>query len=247
MPPSVSALQCVAGLQCGRTAATETEPVKPVPDAYVDAILCFVPASVWGMIQLQRVTGMVPPRRSRADPSLLYRHDRRRSDSSPAAAQDELPRRERAIALGPQSQAIIRQFLPLDTQAYLFSPKRDAEERRGDSAAGGKLPSSPANSTGESPIRKSKRGSLSSGRAMPAPSPTVAGKPHAHFRACAAKKTKTAPALPQGGRITAVPVWSPNQLRHNFATMVRKQHGLEARSCLGHARANTTEIYADAI
>jgi len=40
--------------------------------------------------------------------------------------------------------------------------------------------------------------------------------------------------------------WHPNQLRHTFATQVRKQHGLEAAQVLlGHARADVTQVYAE--
>lgn len=38
----------------------------------------------------------------------------------------------------------------------------------------------------------------------------------------------------------------PNQLRHLFATKVRRAHGLEAAQVtLGHARADVTQIYAE--
>jgi site-specific recombinase XerC len=44
-----------------------------------------------------------------------------------------------------------------------------------------------------------------------------------------------------------VPAWHPNQLRHNAATNLRKEHGIElARIVLGHATGFTTEIYAEA-
>ena len=40
--------------------------------------------------------------------------------------------------------------------------------------------------------------------------------------------------------------WHPNQLRHLFATVVRKEHGLEAAQVLlGHARADVTQVYAE--
>jgi integrase len=40
--------------------------------------------------------------------------------------------------------------------------------------------------------------------------------------------------------------WHPNQLRHSFATRVRKQHGLEAAQVLlGHSRADVTQVYAE--
>jgi integrase len=39
--------------------------------------------------------------------------------------------------------------------------------------------------------------------------------------------------------------WFPYQLRHSFATDVRREHGLEAAQVLlGHTTANVTEIYA---
>ena len=39
--------------------------------------------------------------------------------------------------------------------------------------------------------------------------------------------------------------WHPNQLRHAYASDVRRAHGLEAAQVLlGHAKANITEVYA---
>lgn len=43
-----------------------------------------------------------------------------------------------------------------------------------------------------------------------------------------------------------VPRWSPGQLRHNFATRMRKQYGLEtAQVLLGHTKLETTQVYAE--
>jgi integrase len=43
-----------------------------------------------------------------------------------------------------------------------------------------------------------------------------------------------------------VPRWSPNQLRHNAATRLRKSFGLDvAQIVLGHATADVTQIYAE--
>lgn len=43
-----------------------------------------------------------------------------------------------------------------------------------------------------------------------------------------------------------VPHWSPNRLRHNFATRARREFGIEAaRVTLGHSSAVTSEIYAE--
>src|SRR5262245_29542599 len=61
VPASVlHALQAVRGLQKGRSSARESDPVKPVPEAFIEAILPFVTAPVRAMIELQRLTGMRP-------------------------------------------------------------------------------------------------------------------------------------------------------------------------------------------
>ena len=40
--------------------------------------------------------------------------------------------------------------------------------------------------------------------------------------------------------------WHPNQLRHNAATFLRKQYGLDAaRVILGHSSPVVTEVYAE--
>jgi integrase len=40
--------------------------------------------------------------------------------------------------------------------------------------------------------------------------------------------------------------WHPHQLRHNAATRLRKEFGLDtARAVLGHASAAVTEVYAE--
>jgi site-specific recombinase XerC len=42
------------------------------------------------------------------------------------------------------------------------------------------------------------------------------------------------------------PHWHPYQLRHSYATKVRKFHGLEAAgAALGHTRMSATEVYAE--
>lgn len=54
VPPSAHhGLQAVTGLHRGRSTAWESEPVKPVPEA-------FVWRQVWAMIRWQRLTGMRP-------------------------------------------------------------------------------------------------------------------------------------------------------------------------------------------
>ena len=58
--PVFQALQAVTGLKAGRSAARESEPVRPVPEAMVEAVEPFVSRQVWAMIRLQLYTGARP-------------------------------------------------------------------------------------------------------------------------------------------------------------------------------------------
>jgi integrase len=53
-------------------------------------------------------------------------------------------------------------------------------------------------------------------------------------------------AVRKAAKKAGVPHWHPNQLRHTFATEVRRVHGLEAAQVLlGHARADITQVYSE--
>jgi integrase len=46
-------------------------------------------------------------------------------------------------------------------------------------------------------------------------------------------------------RRAGIPVWSPRQLRHTRATLIRQAYGLEAaKAVFGHSDTKITEIYA---
>jgi integrase len=48
------------------------------------------------------------------------------------------------------------------------------------------------------------------------------------------------------GKPSAIPLWHPNQLRHNAATRLRREFGLDvARAVLGHSSPAVTEVYAE--
>jgi hypothetical protein len=49
------AVQAVSGLRFGRSEAKETEPVRPVPDSWVDATVPYLSPQVSAMVQLQRL------------------------------------------------------------------------------------------------------------------------------------------------------------------------------------------------
>ncbi|WP_423838861.1 tyrosine-type recombinase/integrase [Symmachiella dynata] len=47
-------------------------------------------------------------------------------------------------------------------------------------------------------------------------------------------------------RKAKIPEWSPNRLRHNAATRIRKEFGIEAAQIiLGHSKVDATQVYAE--
>ncbi len=131
VPPSLHhGLKAVPGLRRGRADVRESEPVRPVPDAFVDAIRPHVSRQVWAMVELQRLSGMRPGevcsmRTIDVDTSgrvWIY---------TPESHKTEHHGRERRIYLGPKAQEILRPWLRPELTAYLFSPAEAEAERRG--------------------------------------------------------------------------------------------------------------------
>ena len=130
IPPSVhQALQVVPGLRRGRTDVRESEPIKPVPEAFVDAVRPHVARQVWAMIELERLSGMRP-----GEVCSMRTIDIDRTVSvwiyTPESHKTEHHGRERRIYLGPKAQEILRPWLKTELTAYLFSPAEAEAERR---------------------------------------------------------------------------------------------------------------------
>jgi integrase len=214
-------LKAVSGLRKGRSAARETEPVKPVPDAFIAAIRPHVSRQVWAMIELQRLSGMRPGevtimRTGDVDTSgrtWVYRPGRHKTDHHGKG---------REVYLGPKARAVLRPWLRTDLGAFLFSPREAAEEFRARKRAARRSPRTPSQEA-RRPKRNPKR--------APGESYDTRAYTHAIHRAC---------------EKAGVPKFGPNRLRHNAATMIRRESGLDAaRAVLGHSDADTTTIYAE--
>lgn len=238
VPPSVyHGLLAVSWLKRGRTDARETDPVRPVADPRVDGIRKHVSKQVWAIVELQRLTGMragevVIMRRCDLDVSgaiWLYK---------PASHKTEHHGHSRAVELGPRAQEVVRPFLKPNLQAFLFSPTdavadKVAEKRR---------------------KRKSKVQPSQLDRSKPHPQRqpgdryTVASYRRAIERGCALawpvpKEMKDPGAILAWRRTHR---WHPHQLRHSYATRIRREYGIEAaRILLGHRSTAVTELYAE--
>jgi integrase len=236
------ALQAVAGLRRGRSTAWESEPVKPVAQAHVEALLPHVAPEVAAMIRLQEATGMRP-----GEVTIMRGCDIDRGGSGnssgvwtyvPATHKTEHHGIERPIYLGPKAQEIVKPWLKADPRAHLFDPRDAIEAHRAARRAGRKTPMTPSQAA-----RRRKR---NPGRA-PRDHYTAESYRRAIARGCVkadALAHQRGPTLKLDEVV--VPSWHPNQLRHNAATRLRREFGIEAaRIVLGHRSSAVTEIYAE--
>jgi integrase len=215
------ALAAVTGLQKGRTEAPEREAVKPVAVEVVEATLPKMPAPVAAMTQLQLLTGM------RAGEVVVMRAIDLTMGGPvwayrPATHKNKHRGADRVIHLGPKAQEVIRPFLRPDVGAYLFSPRDYVEGLHARRAAGRKSKRTP------SELRRQRKAQP---QRKPAERYDRRSYRQAIIRACKAAK---------------VPRWSPLQLRHTAATLLRAKYGIEAaKVILGHTRVETSQIYAE--
>ena len=235
--PVLHALEAVGGLKAGRSKARETDPVKPVPDQYVDAVRDHVGAQVWAMVQLQRVTGM------RSGEVTAMRGCDLDTDGKlwtyrPQSHKAEHHGHVREIEIGPQSQAIIKPFLRADLKGYLFRPADVVSAQNVERRRNRLSPMTPS---------QRKRGPKESPKRTPGERYTKDSYYRAIQRACdkADAATKEAKGLPADSE-RIIPRWHPHQLRHNFATNIRKRFGIEAARILcGHKSMAVTEVYSE--
>lgn len=222
------ALATVRGLRKGQ--AREKPRVKPVPEAYVAAVLPRVSAAVRTMIEVQRLSGSRPQDvvRMRAididmtGPVWEYRPPGYKTEHH---NDEDDPDRARVIFLGPRAQALLRPFLTLNVSDYLFSPKRSEKQRSSQRRQQRQTPLWPSH------LQHQQRKKTRRPRPRLRDHYDVASYRRAIRRACLKAN---------------VPVWAPNQLRHSRGTEVRKRFGLEAsQAVLGHANLGTTQVYAE--
>ncbi len=217
VPPNVlEALRSVKALRSGRTEARETDSVRPVPEAHVQAIRPYVARQVWGLIELMLLTG--------ARAGELVRLRSVDIDMSRAVWMVHLSQHKcahhgtvRTIYFGPRAQRVLREFLVGGSvDACLFRPLQ-AEAERHVRAQTHRRPDQQPNP------RKTTR---TVGACY-----TVASFRRAIHRACDK---------------AGVPRWSPHRLRHSAATNIRREFGIEvARVILGHASLDATSVYAE--
>jgi integrase len=211
------ALQAVEGLRRGRSEAREGERVRPVPEEHVDAVLPHLSAAVRAMVEVQRLTGMRP-----GEVVTMRACDVDRTNLPwiyrPAQHKTAHHGHERVVYFGPRAQRILAPFLEDGRRLYLFSP-REGEEAR----------------NAKRRLAKTSKGTRKQRKA------TRKRPWREHYDPGTYRR-----AIQRACDRADVPRWHPHQLRHNAATRLREEFGIEAaRVVLGHRSAAVTEIYAE--
>lgn len=261
VPESVwRALQAVEGLRAGRTAARESPPIRPVDDAAVEATLPHLSPVVADMVRIQLLTGARPGEICSMRPCDVSRGSDSVWTYQPSTHKTEHHGKQRRIFIGPQSQRILARYLLRSPESYCFSPAEAETKRNEIRRAARRTPMTPSQAA-----RKPKGRTLQSRFTKDAYNRSVQRACEAAFgmppelrdigRTVARMKDVTeADRLQERQRLSkqasvwrATHCWSPNQLRHNRATMLRSTFGLEAAQVvLGHSDPKTTLIYAEA-
>jgi integrase len=231
IPASVHhGLKAVPGLRQGRADVRESPPVRPVPDAFVEAVLPHVSRQVRAMIELQRLSGMRP-----GEVCIMRTIDVDTSGKiwvyTPSEHKTEHHGRERKIYLGPAAQEVLRPWFRLNVEEYLFQPREAEAERHAKLRQNRKSPVQPSqqNRRRRRP-RKAPGERYSTGTYRQAIGYGIAG---------ANREAERVGSDP-------IPNWHPHQLRHSAGTRLRREFGLDvARAVLGHATPVVTELYAE--
>ena len=225
-------LRTVEGLAVGRGLARESEPITPIDEAVVLATLPKLSRTLVAMVMIQLKTGM----RS-GELCVMRSGDIDRSGTVwnyvPAHHKTSHRGHRRLIAIGPAGQEVLRPFLRDDEpETFLFSPRRDQEERLSERRARRK--------TKVQPSQVSRR------KQSPKRAPGERYTPSSY-----AHRIRKALILINQDREAngelPLPHWHPHQIRHTFGTKARRIGGLEAaQAALGHKHAQITEVYAEA-
>ena len=224
-------LRTVDGLKKGRSTARELPPVTPVDDAYVDAVLPHVTPQVAAMIKLQRLTGMRP-----CEVVMIRAGDIDMTKDvwiyTPSDHKNACRGHDRRIPIGPGAQELIRPFIKLSLEAFLFSPKEAEANRNAERRSNRKTPLTP-----------------SQRRRQPTATPKKAKRDHYgvdSYRRAIKYGIERANRSRSKAGLKTIPSWFPLQLRHSRATELNELYGIEAAAVsLGHAHADVTKVYAE--
>lgn len=227
-PVVYHALRSVDNLKKGRTKAPEYRDIKPVPEEVVNRTLPFLPPIVADMVRVQLLSGMRPQDVRNLRSIDIIDRDKDVWRYEPFTHKNEHRGKSRVVPIGRHAQAILTSYLADkadEPEDFLFSPKDTVKMQNIEK-------------------RRNRKTFNKQGRVQP--SQRDRSKPGASKHGTQYTKDSYAQAIERAAQKAGVPHWTPNQLRHNAGTKVREVFGLDAaQAFLGHAKADTTQIYAE--
>ncbi len=223
MPPECyTAIKCVEPLRRGRCTAREAKKITCVPKEMVNQTLPMLTLVQADMIRFQQLTGCRPGEVCKLKPAMVNRCSEV-WEVSLDEHKTAYRGKTRILYVGPQAQRVLAPYLLRAETSYCFSPIESEQQRRSARHEARKTPLSCGNSPGTNVARRPRK--------TPGDHFTTHSYARAIRYACGRAK---------------IPVWSPNQLRHNAATDIRKEFGLDAASViLGHSEVGVTQVYAE--
>lgn len=260
-PPTVhQALCAVSGIRAGRSRARESEPVRPVAEGTISDTLPFLPPVVQSMVRLQLLTGARPTEVCTIRPCDVTMGKDGVWCYRPEHHKTEHHGKERRIYVGPEGQDVLRPFLDRGPEAFCFQPAESEAWRNAERRASRRSPMTPSQAQ-----RKPKGRELrdrytkdSYNRAVARACERAFGmpdelrNPERHVRATmtdakeAVRQVELNRLRAEAAEWRRKHVWSPNQLRHSRATILRERYGVEAAQLvLGHADPGMTLVYAE--
>lgn len=229
VPASVfESLRTVEGLRAGRTAARESAVVTPADETAVAATQAAAGPVVAAMIALQLATGMRPGEVVSMRPADVSR-------TGSVLLPDG-----RSVALG--------------NSVWVYQPRSHKTAHHGHTRV---ILIGPLGQATLAPYLERSTEAMCFAPAEEVSQPAPGGRPGAYYRTdtyygaiVRARKAADAAARAAAGGTDPervfVPHWHPHQLRHNAATRLAAQFGLETtRILLGHRSVAVTQIYAE--
>ncbi|MEM1107286.1 MAG: site-specific integrase [Planctomycetota bacterium] len=210
-----ASLAAIPNLKSGEAGVEDGGRVLPVAISRINAVRPHLPRQVVAMIDLQLLTGMRP-----GEVVTMRLRELERVGTvwvyRPATHKNAHRGIEREVLLGPRAISILSPYLKsLKLDGYLFDPRQATAEYRAEGAT-----------------TRRRRGQAETPRATDR---TIGD----HYTAGTYRQ-----AIQRACKQAGVPRWSPNQLRHNAATKLRREHGLEkAALLLGHSEATVTATH----
>lgn len=247
-------------LRRGRCGAHDNPKVGPVPEHLLDGARQYLSRPVRAVVELQLLTGARPGELLGLRPiDIEMDGDSDVWIARPDSHKNAHREKDRVIYMGPKARGIIGPFLTnRSTDAFLFSPVEAERERRIAKHLARRTPKSCGNRPGTNRMDTPKRapraryttGSYARAihyacvKAFPLPEALAKhpGESDSEWMSrMGAEQHKEVRAWRRSHH------WHPHQLRHNAATLLRREFGLEAAQLtLGHASAQLTDaVYAE--